>query len=288
MISSTFIKDIQIDSSLQSRVKMSDSVVSEYSAAMMEGQQFPPVVIFDDGEKKFLADGFHRLAASRAAGRDRIEADVRNGTRHDAFLFSLQANATHGLRRTVEDKRYCVQMIIEDIEYAELSDRQISQICLVSHTFVSRIRAEIKKPAATNKFTPVNRSQTRVLQQSPKVATLPPPDAQEYDPRDDVLKELTEENEALTDRLSIQAMDASEEEKALASETIAQLREENRLLSLECNSLKISRNSYQHEASEAKKQCNINQHVIKKLNNQIAELQAKLKQHPPEEEPLPF
>ena len=48
MILSTFIKDIQIDSSLQSRVKMSDSVVSEYSAAMMEGQQFPPVVIFDD------------------------------------------------------------------------------------------------------------------------------------------------------------------------------------------------------------------------------------------------
>lgn len=285
MISSTFIKDIQIDSSLQSRVKMNDSVVSEYSAAMMEGQQFPPVVIFDDGERKFLADGFHRLAASRAAGRDRIEADVRMGTRHDAFLFSLQANATHGLRRTVEDKRYCVQMILEDFEYADSSDREIAHMCLVSHPFVSRIRSELKKPTSKNKFIPFSK---RHKAQNSEVETLPPLEVQEYDQRDEVLKELAEENEALTDRLSIQAMDASEEEKALAAETIAQLREENRMLVMECNTLKQTRNTYMNQAAEAIKQCNSYQHVIKKLNNQIVELQAKLKQHPPEEEPLPF
>lgn len=285
MILSIFIKDIQIDSSLQNRVKMSDSVVSEYSAAMMEGQQFPPVVIFDDGVKKYLADGFHRLAASKAVGRDRIEADMRNGTRHDAFLFSLQANTTHGLRRTVEDKRYCVQMILEDFEYADSSDREIAQLCLVSHPFVSRIRAELNKPASQNKFIPVSK---RHKAQKSQLETLPPPDIQGYDQRDDVLKELAEENEALTDRLSIQAMDATEEEKALAVETIAQLREENRMLVMECNTLKQTRNTYMNQAAEAIKQCNSYQHVIKKLNTQIAELQAKLKQHPPEEEPLPF
>lgn len=285
MILSIFIKDIQIDSSLQSRVKMSDSVVSEYSAAMMEGQQFPPVVIFDDGEKKFLADGFHRLAASRAAGRDRIEADVRKGTRHDAFIFSLQANATHGLRRTIDDKRYCVQMILEDFEYADSSDREIAQMCLVSHPFVSRIRSELNKPASQNKFIPVAK---RHKAQNSEVETLPAQDVQEYDQRNEVLKELAEENEALTDRLSIQAMDATEEEKALAAETIAQLREENRMLVMECNTLKQTRNTYMNKAAEAIKQCSSYQHVIKKLNNQIAELQAKLKKHPPEEEPLPF
>ena len=87
------------------------------------------------------------------------------------------------------------------------------------------------------------------------------------------MKALVEENESLTDRLSIQAMEATDEEKTLAAETIASLREENRILAIECNALKHSCNTYQNQAAEAIKQCNMNQHVIKKLNKQIAEIQ---------------
>ena len=63
---------------------------------------------------------------------------------------------------------------------------------------------------------------------APEVATLPEEGG--FDPGDDVLKGLAEENELLNDRLSIQAMDASDQEKALASETISLLREENQSL----------------------------------------------------------
>jgi chromosome segregation ATPase len=119
-----------------------------------------------------------------------------------------------------------------------------------------------------------------------EVATLP--DEEEYDQRDDVLRELAEANETLSDRLSIQAMEATDEEKALASETIAYLREENRSLTIQCNSLTQSRNTYQNKAAQAIKQCDIYRNVIKKLNKQVEQLQAKLNSHPPQEEPLPF
>jgi hypothetical protein len=114
------------------------------------------------------------------------------------------------------------------------------------------------------------------------VETLPPPDVQEYDQRDDLLLELAEANEALTDRLSIQAMDATDEEKALAAITIASLREENRILTIECNALKLSRNTYMNRAAEAIDQCKKNQHIIKKLNKHIEELNALSDSRPPE------
>lgn len=287
MTSLISINDIYIDSALQTRVRLNEVVTQEYTALMRDGVQFPPVVLFDDGKRKYLVDGFHRLNAAKRAGQQTIEVEVHMGEKYAGFLYSLKANAAHGLQRTNEDKRHGVLKLLEDFEYIDKSDREIAAICAVSHTFVSKVRARNKQPAARNlnlMAKPIGLS----YETSGEVATLPVDPVQEYDPRDDVLKELAEENEALTDRLSIQAMDATEEEKALAAETIAKLREENRMLVMECNTLKQTRNTYMNQAAEAIKQCNSYQHVIKKLNTQIAELQAKLKQHPPEEEPLPF
>ena len=64
--------------------------------------------------------------------------------------------------------------------------------------------------------------------------------------------------------------------------------EENRLLIIERNSLAIIRNTYLNKSAEAIRQCNRLQHILKKLNKQIVELQAKLNSQPPVEEPLPF
>jgi uncharacterized coiled-coil DUF342 family protein len=83
-------------------------------------------------------------------------------------------------------------------------------------------------------------------------------------------------------------MEATDEEKVLASQTIASLREENRMLTFECTALKNSRNNHQNTAAEAIKQCNIYRNVIKKLNKQVEQLQAKLNSYLPEEVPAPF
>jgi hypothetical protein len=276
MSSYVLIKDIEVDTALQTRVRRNDSVVDEYAIAMMDGAKFPPIVLFDDGNKKYLSDGFHRYTAALSSGRDRIEAEIHSGDKHAGFLYSIKANSTHGLRRTLEDKRHVVTLLLNDFEYADRSDREIAVMCNVSHPFVSKVRAELNRPASSNKFTPANRSHKWHRDRTNEVETLPPLGAEQYDPRDDVLSELARENDQLNDRLSVQAMDATDEEKTLAADTISALREEYRLLTLECNAVKHSRNTYMHQAAEAITQCKINQRTIAKLNKTVEVLQKEL------------
>jgi hypothetical protein len=264
---------------------MSEPVLQEYSALLMEGVSFPPVVIFDDGSKKYLVDGFHRLYAAKRVGRDRIQADLHSGSKHEGFMYSLRANSSHGLQRSNEDKRHCVMKLVDDFEYIDKSDREIAELCAVSHTFVGKIRAG-NKSSATKKPNVMAKPINPYIKPPAEVATLP--EEEEYDQREDVLKELAEANETLSDRLSVQAMEATDEEKAMASETIAYLRDENRSLTSQCNALTHSRNTFQNKAAEAIKQCDIYRNVIKKLNKQVEQLQAKLNSYPPQEEPLPF
>lgn len=68
------IADIRTDGGTQSRVQLDWIAVSEYAAAMKDGAQFPPIVVFHDGSDYWLADGFHRLDAANKAGLDTIAA----------------------------------------------------------------------------------------------------------------------------------------------------------------------------------------------------------------------
>ena len=45
----------------------------------------PSVVVVDTPEGLLLADGYHRVAASRRLGLEEVEAEVRTGTRRDAL-----------------------------------------------------------------------------------------------------------------------------------------------------------------------------------------------------------
>ncbi|MGJ2408989.1 ParB N-terminal domain-containing protein, partial [Salmonella enterica subsp. enterica serovar Paratyphi A] len=99
---------IQIDGGTQSRANVNDQVVNEYAEAIQAGATFPPIVVFYDGKKHWLADGFHRFHAYRKLGREKVAADIPQGTRRDAILHSVGANEPHGLRRTRDDKRRAV------------------------------------------------------------------------------------------------------------------------------------------------------------------------------------
>lgn len=134
------VASIRLDGGTQSRAMLQDSVIEEYAYAVLEGVQFPPVVIFYDGADHWLADGFHRVRAYLTAGVDRIPADVRQGTRRDAILYSVGANEAHGLRRTNDDKRRAVLTLLNDAEWAAWSDREIARQCAVSHEFVRKVR----------------------------------------------------------------------------------------------------------------------------------------------------
>jgi hypothetical protein len=134
------LTDIITTSGTQTRAEIHEDVVAEYAEQMKAGDTFPPVVVFHDKTDYHLADGFHRVLAAARAGLAAIDADVRKGTRQDALLYSIGANATHGLRRTNADKRRCVELALA--EWPRWSDRRLAKACGVDHEMVGVVRSE--------------------------------------------------------------------------------------------------------------------------------------------------
>jgi uncharacterized ParB-like nuclease family protein len=134
------LDQIKTDGGTQARAALNEDVVAEYAESIKGGADLPPVVVFQDGKRYWLADGFHRFHAHRKALAESITADVRVGTKRDAILHSVGANAAHGLRRTNADKRCAVKTLLSDKEWGGWSDRQIADACGVSHPFVAALR----------------------------------------------------------------------------------------------------------------------------------------------------
>ena len=271
------IDTILTDRGTQSRVEINEPTVAEYAQAILDNDKFPPIIVFHDGSDYFLADGFHRYFAHLKAKKVSIVADVRRGTARDAKRFGFGANNKNGLRPTIADRRKAVTEMLEDLEWQDLSDREIARECGTSHTFVATIRKELagkvvieskgkpqektekpSKTTSTKATTDTKESNTS----GTKVELLPPVD-KGYDK--EMVDAIVAENARLNDRLAIKAMVASEEEKDLAKETIEELREDLKNAYIEIQAITKSRDSFQNECAQLKKQ--------------VFALQRKLKQY---------
>jgi hypothetical protein len=134
---------IRIDYDTYTRCGYKDAVVDEYAQSLLDGATFPPIAVFFDGQSYWLADGLHRLYASREAVKGEIEADVRKGTKRDAVLYGVGANLEHGLRRTNRDKRRAVTVLLMDCEWKLWSNLEIARRCRVTDTFVGKVRKQL-------------------------------------------------------------------------------------------------------------------------------------------------
>jgi hypothetical protein len=133
------------------RAEMRVETVNDYATDMLDGATFPPVVVFHDGADFWLADGFHRVEATRKIGHDTIAAEIRDGSARDAVLYGVGSNASHGLRRTQADKRRAVERLLKDPEWARWSDRQIAEAAKVDHKTVGKVRRELAGEFPTGK-----------------------------------------------------------------------------------------------------------------------------------------
>lgn len=176
------LNQIRIDGGTQSRIELNQDVVAEYAEAYKTGVQMPPVVVFFDGTSFWLADGFHRFFGAKHAGLLEIHEDRHPGTQRDAVLYSLGANAKHGLRRSNADKRKAVQTLLDDSEWAAWSSREVARQCGVSHTFVDSIREphlatlpDSTEKAVTNNVrdVTVSRNGTTYQQNTANIGTRP-------------------------------------------------------------------------------------------------------------------
>jgi hypothetical protein len=142
---------------VQPREHTAQNVVENYTTALRDGAEFPPIKVYFDGAKYWPADGIHTTHAHREARRATIRALVWNGTREDAILASLSANAEHGLQRTILDKRRAVRIALAHPEWSQWSNNEIAKRCAVTDTFVGTVKRELVQEKRDRERTSSNR-----------------------------------------------------------------------------------------------------------------------------------
>ncbi len=182
--------EVHRDDDLQSRVSTNEKVVEEYAELLADGATLPPPkVVKDEAGMLWPWDGRHTLEAhyTRARGSGYhdeylVDVEVQPGTRDDAILLAAGANGTHGLRRSRDDKRRAVFMVLGHAACTEWSDRRVADHCHVSHTFVANLRAERDTMLSGRSGTEGEEHEAESEEPIGRVATLAPdPETPEHD-----------------------------------------------------------------------------------------------------------
>ncbi|QUY45958.1 ParB/Srx family N-terminal domain-containing protein [Acaryochloris marina] len=131
---------ITLDEEVQPRCQVHSHVVEEYAEAMCQGDKFPPVIVFYNGSKRWLVDGFHRFHAKKAIGELEILADVWQGNQQDAVLYAMEASTESELKLTQADLDRNVFKLIGHPVWQKWSDEEIAIHCgtHANHVHMSR------------------------------------------------------------------------------------------------------------------------------------------------------
>jgi len=134
------------DVSTQPRAQMEDAVILRYSEVWQnaEAGAYPfrePVVLFCDGGRYWIGDGWYRVLSGIRTGQQFISADVRNGGKEDALLYATSCNHQHGQPSTLRDRLRAVRMTLT--LKPEWGDGQIASHCHVAKDTVAKIREKL-------------------------------------------------------------------------------------------------------------------------------------------------
>jgi hypothetical protein len=147
------------DPEIQQRERLSRATIKQYCDAMNAGAEFPRVVVYHDGDRYLLTQGWHRCAAAELGGWESIDVWVCQGGRKKAMWDAAGSNREHdtaGMRRTNADKRRAVRLALE--AKPKLSNRRIANRVGVSDKTVAAVRKAI---CGNSEDTPAVREVTR-------------------------------------------------------------------------------------------------------------------------------
>lgn len=137
------VSKVTADPMVQIRV-IDAGLVDEYVEAMKAKAVFPPIKVVKDSDQFWLYSGFHRFAAAKKIGATKMRALVTIGTKRDAMFLACGTNATHGMRRTIADRRNAVRrfcdLLAESGELKEAPTKLIADRCKVSWALAAEIR----------------------------------------------------------------------------------------------------------------------------------------------------
>jgi hypothetical protein len=208
------INEIVIDPEIMPRNQLDQAYISDLVEDLQLGMTFPPVIVFRDGDKYCVADGCHRLEAARSLGHEMITAEIREGDRPEAILYSCKANTAHGKRRTNADKHKAVKKLLQHPDWFAWSDGKIAEECAVSQPFVSNLRQD----PTQNHFEPPKLrlgKDGRLINTSNigKVAALVPPQTDPIPPPPNEKKATGAEEHLQTVKVVIPALEGQHEEE---------------------------------------------------------------------------
>ena len=274
---------IRLDGDTQVRNKLDQGTVNGYADLIADGVEFPPVTVYYDGSDYWLSSGFHRYFAHKKAKRSEIDAEVVNGTLEDAKLYAIEANNKNGKPLTSAEKRGNVIRLLNMDISKDWSNAEIARHAGVSTMTVSRIRADRGRPEVVKYTTNAGVERTvktagvrtktskEGVEEAKEEEKFPKEEenskkeedkkfeeaASKFDERESYYKELETSNEILNEQvtklkdiIAVQSWDATEFEKLDAEQTIAELRERIRILEIDNEALRISRDSFQRENAE--------------------------------------
>jgi hypothetical protein len=272
------IVDITMDVGIQPRFKLDLDLVKEYAEKMRDGENFPPPVVFCDGSHNYLSAGFNRVMALKSNGHVEIECEVINGTFEDAQDYAWKSNNDHGAPLTAEEKREIIRKALKTKKYSESSNNELAKEFKISSMTVSRVRIAMQEeskeaqPKERNYKDKHGNEKTmdtsNIGKKKPKKKPKDKPkqeseNEKEYDQSEQKMRELmdtinniADENTLLRDKIAIGQWDASEIEKIDAQETIANLREHIRVLEIDNQALRESRDMFQNRNAELIKSVN--------------------------------
>ena len=282
------LSSVRLDGDTQVRASLDQQVVDQYAEHMLDGDKFPPVIVFHDGSDHWLADGFHRYFATKANAQESIDAEIKNGTLQDAQLYAYGANSRRGLSMSDDDNRNIITKMLKNPVWGRWTNAEIARHVGVSKMTVGRVKnalpaqeGEPTKKIYKNRYGKESAIETKNIGKKkeaiPKTdiisVTIGRPPTPHNQAEDDKLSELTEtistlssENQTLKDKIAVGQWDASDIEKVDIQDVVLELRENIRVLEIDNKALRESRDMYQNRNAEMIRTISGLQAKLKKLS----------------------
>ena len=137
------LDDIVTTDGTMVRADVHSLMVDKYAKMTAEGILLDPPLVYREGDRHRLADGFARMKAAERCKRNRIPCEVREGGIREARMGAILANAWHGFPWTRADKRRVVGIFLDDPEWRDWSNEEIARTAGVSPSFVGTVRRDL-------------------------------------------------------------------------------------------------------------------------------------------------
>jgi FtsZ-binding cell division protein ZapB len=279
LMTTTMVKlaDICTDSKTQVRESVNQEKVNEYTSLLQEGVEFDPIELYNDGAKIHISSGWHRYLAHRSAGLTEIAAIVHVGTESDAFFNGIPANGPSPIPYNNLDYIKQLRRFQEDEERSQWSVSQKAKWMHCSRTTVTRLIKKIREDdyqgaKEATEIKPIKYTRNGKVQEMKRKPAAPPPDEPPPMENDsqvaemvDTITSLEEKLRDAQDKIMVAQWDATDIEKEDVEETLSDLRNKIKLLEIENQALRDSRDSLQVENNQLMKTVRGLQTKLKKL-----------------------